>query len=295
MATIYTNILPPFPSSFTNINKFRVFVKYYLLNDDHEEHKICVYRIFNKYNFIPYDLIKIILKYMFCSKRQKDRYMNYCTQMYKNDVNELCYLLNSLNSRRFTKSLHQLEYLRQTHWRLFKERCIPEFMNELSLNNNSGLYMLFNSNSNYLEILNTYIHILKIDSIDLSYSIPRLNLAGTNDNINFDLLFLIDWKNGLTYKKLFTELYEKVDHNCEKLDLDFKINLSDPNTRISWNFNVYAKLLTFDFNYTRRDGLVACHAGALFGFFLLKLIDRIESEMLHRINYCAIDLALPQL
>ena len=75
----------------------------------------------------------------------------------------------------------------------------------------------------------------------------------------------------LTYKKLFTELYEKVDYNCEKLDLDFKINLSDPNTRISWNFNVYAKLLTFDFNYTRRDGLVACHAGALFGFFFIKI------------------------
>jgi hypothetical protein len=295
MTAINRNILSSFPPSFNNVEEFRQFSKYYLLNNKYEEYKIFIHQILKKRNLIPYDLTKIVLKYMFFTKQQKEIYMNYCTEMYKNDVNELCYLLNSLNSRRFTKSLHQLEYLRQTHWRLFKERCIPDFINEFSLNSNSGLYMLFRTESNYLEILNTYIHILKIDSIDLSYSIPRLTLPGTNDNINFDLLFFIDWENGLTYKKLFMELYEKVDYNCEKLDFDFKINLSDPNTRISWNFNVYAKLLTFDFNYTRRDGLVACHAGALFGYFLLKLIDRIEREMLYRINYCSIDLALPQL
>ena len=290
MAAINSSILPPFPPSFHNIQKFRRFAKYYLLNDKYEEYKIFIHKIFKKQKFIPYDLIKIILKYLFFTKLQKEKYMVYCTEMYKNDVNEMCYFLNLLNSKRFTKSLYQLEYLRQTDWKLFRERSIQDFIHEFSINRQCEFYILFGQESDYLEILNTYIFVLQIDSIDLSYSIPNLILPGVYDNIDFDLLFSIDWKNGLTYEGLFAKLFEKVDHNCKKLDSNFKINLSDENTRISWNFNVHAKLLTFDLN--KRDGLVACHAGALFGFFLLKLIDKIERDMLCKINYCAIDLRL---
>jgi ABC-type protease/lipase transport system fused ATPase/permease subunit len=90
---------------------------------------------------------------------------------------------------------------------------------------------------------------------------------------------------------LFLYLFNKVSDNCKKISPNFKLNLEDKMTRITWNFNVHARIE----KEKSIDGLMACHIGALFGYFFLKLIETIRIGMLKKVKHDLLDfnLSLP--
>jgi len=142
------------------------------------------------------------------------------------------------------------------------------------------------TSASIIDKLNMYIYVLKIDILDMSYRtyFPRV--------VNFDIKYKINYEKGIDMEMLFLYLYNKVSDNCKKISPNFKLNLEDEMTRITWNFNVHTRIE----RGKSIDGLMGCHTGALFGYFFLKLIETIRIGMLKKIrsNLLNINLSLPQ-
>jgi len=262
-----TNTL--YPKNLKNKTELREFVKNVLLNLDFPSYKDNVKYLLHQ-SLIPKDITGIISEFVFCNKHQWNDAMEECIKMYSEDLQDLDFFIDKLNHNREKYFLHDLERLRQETIKDMKESYFQPFY------------------SNYYHIidkLNMYIHVLKIDILDMSYRtyFPR--------EINFDIKYKIDYEKGIDMEILFLYLFNKVSDNCKKISPNFKLNLEDKMTRITWNFNVHARIE----KEKSIDGLMACHIGALFGYFFLKLIETIRIGMLKKVKHDLLDfnLSLP--
>jgi hypothetical protein len=270
MAKERTNTL--YPTNLKNKTELREFVKNVLLNLDFPSYENNVKYLLHQ-SLIPKDITEIISEFIFCNKHQWDDATKECIKMYSQDLQDFDFFIDKLNHDREKYFLHDLERLRHsikdTKESYFHQICL--------------IYQKFSYNYfHIIDKLNMYIHVLKIDILDMSYRTYFLQ------EINFDIKYKIDYEKGIDMEMLFLYLYNKVSDNCKKISPNFKLNLEDEMTRITWNFNVHARLE----KEKSIDGLMACHTGALFGYFFLKLIETIRLGMLKRIRYNFLDIKL---
>ena len=256
-----------YPTNLKNETELREFVKNVLLNLDFPSYKDNVKYLLHQ-SLIPKDITGIISEFVFCNKNQWNDAMEKCIKTYSQDLQDLDFFIDNLNHNNNNNFLHNLEKLRQ------------ETMKE------TDFHPIYSNYEHIIDKLNMYIHVLKIDILDMSYRLYFWNICPRV--INFDIKYKIDYKKGIDMEMLFLYLYNKVSNNCKKISPNFKLNLEDEMTRITWNFNVHARMRKEESS----DGLMACHTGALFGYFFLKLIRTIRLGMLKRIKYKFLDINL---
>ena len=256
-----------YPTNLKNETELREFVKNILLNLDFPSYKDNVKYLLHQ-SLIPKDITGIISEFVFCNKNQWNDAMEKCIKTYSQDLQDLDFFIDNLNHNNNNNFLHNLEKLRQ------------ETMKE------TDFHPIYSNYEHIIDKLNMYIYVLKIDILDMSYRtyFPRV--------VNFDIKYKINYEKGIDMEMLFLYLYNKVSDNCKKISPNFKLNLEDEMTRITWNFNVHTRIE----RGKSIDGLMGCHTGALFGYFFLKLIETIRIGMLKKIrsNLLNINLSLPQ-
>lgn len=258
-----------YPTNLKNKTELREFVKNVLLNLDFQSYEDNVKYLLHQ-SLISKDITGIISEFVFCNKNQWNDAMEECIKTYSQDLQDFDFFIDNLNHNHNHNHnfLHNLEKLRQ------------ETMKE------THFHPIYSNYEHIIDKLNMYIHVLKIDILDMSYR------TYFSREINFDIKYKIDYKKGIDMEILFLYLYNKVSDNCRQISPNFKLNLEDEMTRITWNFNVHARMEKLK----SIDGLMACHTGALFGYFFLKLIETIRIGMLKKIrsNLLNINLSLPQ-
>ena len=259
-----------YPDSLFNEVKLRKYIQYVLLNPDFGSYKENVKKILyeHKQRIIPIDLISIIDTYLYCNKEQRICVWNRATKLIKKDISSMTFFIETLKSRCHNQILHHLEEIRQEKNKRHRNMYLKDFKIK-----NPEI-------SNMFEIINAYIYIFKIKDLDLSYDIPARPISRTSKNIEFNLFFKINYKKGLDYINLVKYIFKLVNYNNLQILPDYKINLLDSDTQITWNFNVHANVpIVSEKKITKIDGLIACHSGATLGFFLYKIIDIIKQKL----------------
>lgn len=279
-----------YPTNIKNKTELREFVKNVLLNLDFPSYKDNVKYLLHQ-SLIPKDITGIISEFVFCNKHQWNDAMEECIKMYSRDLQDLDFFIPSLfNQRGQNEFLYNLEKLRQE-----REKAFSFFKHKIKDMENDIWYIKNNSNYHYQDIidkLNMYIYVLKIDTLDMSYRAYYPQEKYSNNELKeFDIKYKINYKKGIDMEMLLVFLNNKVSENCKKISQNFKLNLEDEMTKITWNFNVHTRVE----GEKNIDGLLACHTGALFGYFFYNLIETIKIKMLKKIKHDLLDfnLSLP--
>jgi len=268
-----------YPTNIKNKTQLREFVKNVLLNLDFPSYKNNVKHLLHQ-SLIPEDITDIISKFVFCNEFQWDDAMKECIKMYSQDLQDFDFFIGNIKNNRKNKFLYNLEKLRQY------ENVFKHIIKDMS----SNIWHLINTkHQDIIDKLNMYIYVLKIDTLDMSYRTYYPQEKYSNNELKeFDIKYKIDYKKGIDMEMLLIFLNNKVSENCKKISPNFKLNLEDEMTRMTWNFNVHTRVE----GGKSIDGLLACHTGALFGYFFYKLIEKIRISMLQKVKYDLLDFTL---
>lgn len=293
-----------YPTNLKNETDLREFIKNVLLNLDFPSYKDKVKYLLHQ-STIPKDITGIISEFVFCNKYQWNDAKKEYIKIYSQDLQDFDTFIQNLNNNDRNKILYNLEFERQMriyekdnfnhfeHVKFFNNVIFLNKKNKRKIKIIDSNKIFFSKSQNIIDKLNMYIHILKISNIDMSYKtyFPREKFS-KNEIREFNIMYNIEYTNGINLKHLSLYLRNKVEENCMLISPGFRLNLDDKLTTITWNFNVHTRMK----NEETIDGLVGCHTGALFGYFCQKLIETIRMGMLQKIKYdlLNINLSLPQ-